>query len=543
VTTELSSYIDYLPRVLSSPENDPSQFLGRLLRVFEKILTGIPDGITIGDGNHERQPIEKTIDELSDLFTPWRTRPDMLPWLASWVALTLREEWSEYQSRKLISEMVSIYQQRGLKQGLYTYLDIYANSQVRPRIAIDDGEALFRATLREDGASRLHALAYSHTIPLSAAGSDETTTLAVLLHPSAVAVDRQNDYIVADEGGGEEKQWDPALWKVSSTGEVDYSSKQGALPLPRPLHIGSPLEKPSAVIIDNQDRYNVLDIGKATGPADQDAAIYRLSPPKYEISTMIKEKSFKAVYPVDMVLDASGRFIVLDRGWRPRGFPPEGPSKPKIVVVTEGQPVEEHSLEDIAEPTALAMDGEERFIIADARDQRTLDPADLVLLDPANGWQPLSLLAQVDQNPLIFPTGLVYESPQSLLVCDTGVRWGYSKDQSNRALAELAAIYRVDLSKTPPEITKVMRGRKLVNPSKMTMDRSGNLIVADRGEAYRRGSEVKREWRARAGEFGVVVHFSQQRPTETEDRNWIRRGIANIVEDQRPGHTSWWMEY
>ena len=49
--TEQSSYLKYLPLALWSQENDPQQFLGEMLRIFEKILTGIPDGVVIGEGS------------------------------------------------------------------------------------------------------------------------------------------------------------------------------------------------------------------------------------------------------------------------------------------------------------------------------------------------------------------------------------------------------------------------------------------------------------------------------------------------------------
>jgi phage tail-like protein len=135
-----------------------------MLCIFEKILTGIPDGIPINhitheqdkdgkpvDRTHEHDDFEKTIDELYNIFNPWKTDEDFLPWLASWVALTLQKDWSEYQKRKLISEIVSIYQEHGLKKGLYDYLDIYTtNEEARPRIVIDDGDAIFRATFMDD---------------------------------------------------------------------------------------------------------------------------------------------------------------------------------------------------------------------------------------------------------------------------------------------------------------------------------------------------------------------------------------------------------
>ena len=48
---DLSSYLDYLPPFLWSDENDHEQFLGRMLRIFEKILTGLPDDIVVGREN------------------------------------------------------------------------------------------------------------------------------------------------------------------------------------------------------------------------------------------------------------------------------------------------------------------------------------------------------------------------------------------------------------------------------------------------------------------------------------------------------------
>ena len=550
--TATSSYTKYLPSVLWSRDRDPQQFLARTLRVYEKILTGILDDHIIAHDDHQHDPLEKTIDELAHLFNPWRTRSDFLRWLASWVALRLREDWSEYQQRRLISKMVSIYQQRGLKEGLNTFLDIYAINQAKPRIAIDDGEAILRVKLLEEGTARLHAVAYSHTVAVPATSGQAARTVAVMLHPVAIGVDIQNNYIVADEGGSEEvggvkMKWDPALWKVSCSGEVDYRSDT-PIPLPRPIHTGDPLEIPTAVVVDSQNRIAVLDIGSFSGSADKRAGIYRFTPPDYDMATVVKRNTFGAVHPVDMVLDDSERFVVLDRGLHLLGFPPAGDSQTKIVVVTDDPvTVEEHDLRDvITEPTALVMDSAGRYIVGDAKDQFQTEPADLVSVDPAQDWKATSLLEHVDPNPLIYPTGLAFESEQSLLVVDVGVRRGFKSDegdQSERTMAETATLYRVDLAQTPPVITRITQERKLVSPTKLIMDRKGKLIVSDRGGPLEEGSKLKREWRARPNEFGVVVHFSQQRPTESKDRNQIRRGIAGVVEEHRPANTSWWMDF
>jgi phage tail-like protein len=158
---EQSSYLRYLPQVLWSSESSPEPLLGRVLCVFEKILTGIADGVPIRSDGAEYPPIKEVIDELPKLFNSWRTRPEFLPWLASWVALDLEPTWTEYQKRKLITEIVPIYRLRGLSAGLHAYLDIYVQTPARPRIAIDDGSALLCARFKDDRTATLSTVAYS----------------------------------------------------------------------------------------------------------------------------------------------------------------------------------------------------------------------------------------------------------------------------------------------------------------------------------------------------------------------------------------------
>jgi phage tail-like protein len=549
---DISSYIQYLPPILWSEENDASQFLGRMLRIYEKILTGIDDEIAISNGVSQYQPLENTLDNLAQIFNTWQTPPEFLPWLASWVALPLQNDWSEYQKRKIISQIVSIYQLRGLKKGLHTYLDLYTSTKAKPRIVIDEGEAVFRASFLLDGMVGLYAIAHSNTVSLPATLDGRAASkVTVLLHPSAIAVDSNNNYIIAD-AGGEVEASPPTLWKMSSNGDIDYQAAT-PIPLPKPIYSGDLLKVPTAVTVDNQDRCSILDIGTTTSTSNF-SSIYRFTPPAYTVSIIISQSTnptFPALHPVDMALDASSRFIVLDRGGRTAGFPPQGNTAPKIVIVSENPlAVTVQALTTVVEPTAIAIDSQGRYIVADAKEPRSASdplnrPADLIRVDPSANWSETSLLASVpaDKNPLIFPTDVVFETPESLLVCDTGVRWRFVGDRSNRAMAEPPGIYRVDLSQTPPTITRLTEEKRLVNPSKMTFDRKGKLIITDRGEALRLRTDLKREWRTRPNEFGVTVLFSQQRPTPTDERNRIRRGIVNVVEGQKPGHTSWWLEF
>jgi phage tail-like protein len=537
--SQLSSYVDYLPPVLWSAESDKTSFLARWLCAFEKILTGIDDDITFAYA-----PLERTIDRIPQLFDPWRTEVRFLPMLATWVGLVVPEAWAqdEYRLRQLVAKIVGIYEQHGLKRGLHTYLDIYAATAARPRIAIDDGEALFRLTILADGTARLDVVAHTHRGPTSGKQPD-----VALLHPAALATTTDGDVIVADAGGKDAGLEDiPAsLWRVSSTGELPFELRGANLPALKPIHRGTPLKIPVAVVVDWLGGFGVLDVGETTDDKPR-AAIHRFTAAGFD-KTIIEKDAFKVVHPVDMIVDGQRRFVVLDRGLHPAGFPPAGPAKTRLVIVdkafTATPSIVVHELPEVVEPAALTIDATGRYVIADAGDQKKTAPANLRRINPTGNWQGTWLLNEA-HNPLVFPTGLVFLDPATLVVCDTGLRWGASDDRSNRVLAEPAAVFRIDLSGDPPAITPLTRTSRLVNPSKIARAGADTLIVADRGECYRRETSLGtwQEWRARPHQFGVVVHFSQQRPTTPGERNNMRREIWAVVDEHRPGHAAFWME-
>ncbi|MBU3967807.1 MAG: hypothetical protein KKG76_10625 [Euryarchaeota archaeon] len=126
-----SKYIKYLPSIYQRDKNDPSSaFLGNFLKAFEKVLSGIEDGVSI-DGKPVKG-IEEILDNIHNYFDPHETPADFLNWLAGWVALILKEgeTWSEEKKRELISRIVPLYQRRGTREGLEEYLKIYVGEGV-----------------------------------------------------------------------------------------------------------------------------------------------------------------------------------------------------------------------------------------------------------------------------------------------------------------------------------------------------------------------------------------------------------------------------
>jgi phage tail-like protein len=118
----LSSYLDYLPAAL---QEDP--FLGQFLLAFEAILSGVSTPV----GFEKSFPVgfEKTLAEIHTRFSATETPEEFLPWLAGWVALSLRHDWDQQVKRDFIQQIVPLYQKRGTKEGLTQMLKIYLQKQ------------------------------------------------------------------------------------------------------------------------------------------------------------------------------------------------------------------------------------------------------------------------------------------------------------------------------------------------------------------------------------------------------------------------------
>ena len=131
-TKAVSTYQQYLPAILQE-----DVFVGQFLLAFERILSGLSaeegsEGretksepqIIIG----ERQDIpglEEIIENIHQYFIPKKAPKEFLPWLAGWVALSLRDDWSDDLKREFIQRVVGHYPKRGTREELKDILKIY----------------------------------------------------------------------------------------------------------------------------------------------------------------------------------------------------------------------------------------------------------------------------------------------------------------------------------------------------------------------------------------------------------------------------------
>ena len=128
----VSRYVRHLPAVF---QEDP--FLGRFLLGFERVLSGLPEPDPANLPS-AAPGLEKILDRIQTYFDPALAPPDFLPWLAGWVATSLREDWSAPTRRLFLANVVPLYQKRGTASALKQLLQIYLNPDGDPARATQE---------------------------------------------------------------------------------------------------------------------------------------------------------------------------------------------------------------------------------------------------------------------------------------------------------------------------------------------------------------------------------------------------------------------
>ncbi|MET7900728.1 phage tail protein [Streptomyces sp. NPDC005355] len=550
---EMSGYLRFLPPVLWENEREDADFsLGTVLRVFEKILTGIADDVTV---EHEAQkgtdkephahvPIEEQIAGLDRHFDPWKTPESFLPWLASWVALefpTLQGQqlWDEYQRRKVTSEIARIYRLRGLKAGLSTYVELYAVGRVRPRVALDDGNRVLTVTPRAAGLAPTTALVTQGPV-LTADG--RALWSEGLLRPWCVAAGSDGSVFLGDAGtpsdvaGPVQKS---RVWRISPEGYYDMA---GAPAKPQPVSPDTQFARVAAIAVRPplDGRPETLYI------LDRPGRLYASPAPYVSADLVTTLAGDIPVWPVAMCVDGNGDLLILDRG---RGAP--ATAAPKIITVRSNAPAPSSPvrtpLRGVREPMSLVVRADGNLIVGDGGDQK-LDgggqpPSNLVRIDRSTSpeWTETPLLPPV--NPLVAPTGLAWGDDGRLYVLDAGLN-PFSPpagDPFVLSTAEAAVVHCVDLTLAQPVVRRITVPGQFVCPVGMTAAQGGRLVICDPG--FHEVANLQPFW-SRVGPFriAIVIHFSATHlPAGLEDRkNAMKQAAGNIrtvVEQHKPAHT------
>jgi phage tail-like protein len=116
-----SSYVQHLP-----PNLQESELLAGFLAAFERILSREADTDDHPALETQIAWSHRYVRPVAPAGRPELQAPDeFLPWLAGWVALTLRDDWDTDVKRAFIREVVGLYRYRGTKHGLAEMLRVY----------------------------------------------------------------------------------------------------------------------------------------------------------------------------------------------------------------------------------------------------------------------------------------------------------------------------------------------------------------------------------------------------------------------------------
>ena len=83
-------------------------------------------------GHHLYESVQLRADAMSRMLAPYTVEEEFLPWLASWVALSLDEEWEDWKKRKFLSRASEMYTRRGTARFLQEIVEVFTG--VTPEI-------------------------------------------------------------------------------------------------------------------------------------------------------------------------------------------------------------------------------------------------------------------------------------------------------------------------------------------------------------------------------------------------------------------------
>jgi hypothetical protein len=466
------------------------------------------------------EPIEKMIDDLVNLFDPWKTRPDLLPWLASVVGLDISPQWNEYQKRLLLSQIAGLHHRLGTKEAMLKLIDIYVPESRKGRICIDDCESLYRLKITDDNHGQLDLLAQS--IHYS---SEAKQPKVSLLHPTAIVADGTGHYYVADIGGAESGTSNDnpaAIWKITESGAI----------------VGEPItniiiSKPIGLATDNSN--HLLALNDSQGGNFSVIRIAQNAP-----ETIFSHTNF---FPCGLCYSSNAISELIFIAGRE-----DISNKAQIISLTksQGNQYTLHNVYDLNEvdspiikqPISFLRISENAFLIGDGKFNENA-PANIFYVEIDLSCSeikrgPIPLLKKQEQ--ITFPNCIINTGvARQFILIDTGLR----NPQAGKGFGPVVTtpiIYLIitDDPQSPTEATleKISTNRILSNPFAMQQTHSNEYILIDKGFFNTKPRLNKDEFRSFVHIRSIVNHFKEEANIILPIRKSIERTGINL----KPSH-------
>ena len=114
------SYVKWLPALYQRSDATGKNFVRDLLWIVQHVFGSI----------------EEQLDFLHQYFDSYEAPERFLPWLASWSALIMEEDWPIPKKRRLIKKAVELYRMRGTVKGLHLFISLFTGFE--PEIREND---------------------------------------------------------------------------------------------------------------------------------------------------------------------------------------------------------------------------------------------------------------------------------------------------------------------------------------------------------------------------------------------------------------------
>jgi phage tail-like protein len=107
------SYIRWLPSIYQRHDINGRNFIRDLLWIVQHLFGSI----------------DETLDSVHKYFDPYESPEKFLPWLASWSAMVLDEDWPTAKKRRLIRKAIELYRVRGTVKGIKLFLSLFTGAE------------------------------------------------------------------------------------------------------------------------------------------------------------------------------------------------------------------------------------------------------------------------------------------------------------------------------------------------------------------------------------------------------------------------------
>jgi phage tail-like protein len=113
LTVSRESYVKWLPSIYQRADINGRNFYRDFLWIVQHLFGSI----------------EEILDVIHAYFDPYEAPEKYLPWLASWSAMILEEDWPIEKKRRLIRKAIELYRIRGTVKGLKLFISLFTGHE------------------------------------------------------------------------------------------------------------------------------------------------------------------------------------------------------------------------------------------------------------------------------------------------------------------------------------------------------------------------------------------------------------------------------